>query len=90
MTFLLGIIVGHWLSIHRDKRNRLFELSKKLKVFYVKQSISPNVCPEYKVERALELYLSYKSSIDSSIEIDEPDQFELKKKANQIIRILND
>ena len=125
-TFLIGLIVGHWLSIHRDKRNRLFELSKELRGFYVKQAKDPNVNSEYKVERALENYISYKSSLnmfyfykakrleklcaefntiqktaygklplydpDSSIkcEINEVDKFKLKKKAKQIIKMLND
>lgn len=31
LTFLIGLIVGHRLNIHRDQRNRLFELSGELK-----------------------------------------------------------
>lgn len=126
LTFLIGLIAGHRLNIYRDKRNRLFELSKDLRDFYVKQAKDPNTNSEYKIDRVLDNYISYKSGLnmfysykakrleklcaefntiqktaygklplydpDSPIRftIDEVDKFELKKKANQIIKMLND
>lgn len=126
LTFLIGLIAGHRLNIYRDKRNRLFELSKDLRDFYVKQAKDPNTNSEYKIDRALENYISYKSSLNMfyfykakrleklcvefntmqnkaygelppydpdhpiRFNIDEVDKFKLKKKANQIIKMLSD
>ncbi|ENX22171.1 hypothetical protein F892_01412 [Acinetobacter vivianii] len=63
-TFLVGIIVGHKLNIHRDKRSRLFELSKDLKKYFLDQVDEPTISDYENIHKSMNVYIHYMSSIN--------------------------
>ncbi len=64
LTFLIGLLVGHWLNIYRDKRNRLFELSKEIKPYFIEQTKNPLAKLDNNVVRKLDAYIHYMSGIN--------------------------
>lgn len=64
LTFFLGILIGHWLNIQRDKRNRLFELSKEIKPYFIEQSKNPLAKIENNLISKLDAYIHYMSGIN--------------------------
>ncbi len=63
LTFLIGLILGHRLNIHRDQRNRLFELSGELKKYFLSQSKEPSLTYDERIIEKMDIYVHYMAGI---------------------------
>lgn len=59
LTFLLGLILGHWLAIGRDKRKEFNKALEPIRVWLLRAKDSPSPYTEWPSEEELDRFIHY-------------------------------
>ncbi|KEK26506.1 hypothetical protein SXM_3976 [Shewanella xiamenensis] len=59
LTFFLGLILGHWLSIGRDKRKEFNEAVIPVRAWLLREKESPNPYSRLPSEEELDIFIHY-------------------------------
>lgn len=59
LTFFLGLILGHWLAIGRDKRKEFNEAVIPVRAWLLREKEAPNPYSRLPSEEELDLFIHY-------------------------------